>query len=65
MRNLQNEVIVAKSKNKPWTEEKLINRIGIVENDLRGRLMDMKDPMKLQYNDRLKPTDPYPDRKTF
>ncbi|WP_157969159.1 MULTISPECIES: hypothetical protein [Chryseobacterium] len=30
-----------------------------------GGLMDMKDFMKLQKDDRLKPADPHPESKTF
>jgi len=63
--NIQSEAINANSKNKPWTEEILISKVSQIETYLRGRLMDMKDPMKLQKKDKLKPADPNPKKKTF
>ncbi|WP_426474649.1 AHH domain-containing protein [Chryseobacterium balustinum] len=65
LQRLQVEAMGAKLKSKPWTEEMLLSRVGKVENELRSRLMDMKDPMKLQHEDKLKPIDPYPNNPTF
>jgi hypothetical protein len=58
----QQETTAKKSKtqNKPWTEKKLLNRVEAIETNLRGRIKDLKDPMKLQHDDPLKPKDPNP-----
>jgi len=39
--------------------------MGKSENLLRGRLLDLGDPLKLQNRDPLKPSDPDPKKKTF
>lgn len=43
----------------------MLSNVATVENELRGRLIDMKDPMKLQHDDPLKPKDPDPKSKIF
>ena len=44
----------AHAASKPWSEVKLLGAIGRVESTLKRRLLDLKDPLKLQSMDPLK-----------
>ena len=54
--NEEQEARRAHAASKPWSEVKLLGQIGRVESRLRQRLLDLKDPLKLQSDDpSLKP----------
>ncbi len=55
LRDLQQRYDAAAAAGKPWSQERLLKEVTAVEDGLRSALLDPKNPLRLQYNDPIKP----------